>query len=117
MTSEFNINDFVQAGSNRLAMLVLKWCDGSYLEDQDMWRMSGIFRDVYILKRSRRGRIRDFYVTTELKKKYTKCIMSVDLDLVGDREVSYRLVSPHGESIDSGESVNGKIKIKLENQG
>lgn len=115
MTSEFNITEFAHAGTNRIAMLVLKWCDGSYLEDQDMWRMSGIFRDVYILKRSRRGRIRDFYVTTELKKKLTKCIVNVDLDIVGDRNVTYKLISPHGENIATGESVDGKIKIKFDN--
>ena len=67
MTSEFNINEFVHAGSNRIAMLVLKWCDGSYLEGQDMWRMRGIFRDLYFIKRSRRGRIRHIYVTKEFK--------------------------------------------------
>lgn len=115
MTSEFNITEFAHAGTNRIAMLVLKWCDGSYLEDQDMWRMSGIFRDVYILKRSRRGRIRDFEVTTELKKKFTKCTVNVDLDILGDRDVSYKLISPHGENIASGESSGGKIKIKFDN--
>ena len=115
MTSEFNITEFAHVGVNRIALLVLKWCDGSYLEDQDMWRLSGIFRDVYILKRSRRGRIKDFYVTTELKKKFTKCIVNVDLDIIGDRNVTYRLVSPHGENIDAGESSNGKIKIKFDN--
>ena len=115
MTSEFNITELVRVGSNRIAMLVLKWCDGSYLEDQDMWRMSGIFRDVYLLKRSRRGRIRDFYITTELKKKFTKCIVDINLDIIGDRDAAYRLVSPHGEDIASGESSNGKIKIKFDN--
>lgn len=115
MTSEFNITEYAHVGSNRIAMLVLKWCDGSYLEDQDMWRMSGIFRDVYILKRSRRGRIRDFYVTTELKKKLTKCTVNVDLDIIGDRSVTYKLISPHGESIATGESSDGTIKIKFDN--
>lgn len=115
MTSEFNITEFAHAGKNRIAVLVLKWCDGSYLEDQDMWRLSGIFRDVYILKRSRRGRIRDFYATTELKKKFTKCTLNVDLDIIGDRDVTYKLISPHGEEIASGESVNGNIKVKFDN--
>ena len=48
-TSEFDITDFLQQGENHLHVLVLKWCDGSYLEDQDKFRMSGIFRDVYLL--------------------------------------------------------------------
>lgn len=115
MTSEFKISEFVHTGSNRIAVLVIKWCDGSYLEDQDMWRMSGIFREVYILERSTRGRIEDFFIKTELKKKFTRCTMDVDLRIAGDREVTYKLVSPHGEEIASGESKDSKIKIKLEN--
>ena len=49
MTSEFDVTDVLQDGTNTVAVLVMKWCDGSYLEDQDKFRMSGIFRDVYIL--------------------------------------------------------------------
>ena len=115
MTSEFNITEFVHDGTNRIAVLVLKWCDGTYLEDQDMWRMSGIFRDVYILARSKRGRIRDFQISTELKKKFTKCTVDINIDIIGDRQVTYKFVSPHNEDIASGESVNGKIKIKFDN--
>ncbi len=115
MTSEFKVTDFVHVGTNRIAVLVLKWCDGTYLEDQDMWRMSGIFREVYLLERSTRGRIEDYYIKTELNKKLTKCTIDVDLKIFGDREVDYKLVSPHGEDIASGESKDGKIKIKIEN--
>ena len=50
-TSEFDVTDAIEEGENTIAVLVLKWCDGSYLEDQDKFRMSGIFRDVYLLKR------------------------------------------------------------------
>lgn len=64
-TSEFDITDKVADGTNTLCVLVLKWCDGSYLEDQDKFRMSGIFRDVYILKRPE-GHIRDFFIKTDI---------------------------------------------------
>ena len=50
-TSEFDVTKFLQDGTNHLAVLVLKWCDGSYMEDQDMVRMNGIVRDVYLLHR------------------------------------------------------------------
>lgn len=115
MTSEFNISEYVKVGKNRIAVLVLKWCDGTYLEDQDMWRMSGIFREVYILERSRRGRVEDFYIKTELKKKLTRCTIDVDLKVFGDRDVDYKLISPHGETVASGQSKDSKIKIKFEN--
>lgn len=49
--SEFDITDKLICGKNRICVLVMKWCSGSYLEDQDKLRMSGIFRDVYIIKR------------------------------------------------------------------
>ena len=66
-TSEFEVTDFLKEGQNTMAVLVLKWCDGSYLEDQDKFRMSGIFRDVYLLKRPGQG-IFDYYVRTVLKE-------------------------------------------------
>lgn len=65
MTSEFDLTAIVVNGRNRIAVLVLKWCDGSYLEDQDMFRMSGIFRDVYLVSRDK-VHIRDFFVKTRL---------------------------------------------------
>src|SRR5262249_34554101 len=49
LPSEFNITPFVRPGENVLAVQVFQWSDGSYLEDQDMWRLSGVFRDVYLL--------------------------------------------------------------------
>lgn len=78
-TSEFDITKFVRNGSNRLCVLVLKWCDGSYLEDQDKFRMSGIFRDVYILKRSE-GAVYDYFIKTSCDniKNPTKADVNID---------------------------------------
>lgn len=64
-TSEFDVTKYLVEGQNKLAVLVLKWCDGSYLEDQDKFRMSGIFRDVYLIKRPRNG-IWDYFIQTSL---------------------------------------------------
>ncbi|WKR20283.1 glycoside hydrolase family 2 TIM barrel-domain containing protein [Actinomyces israelii] len=64
-TSEFDVTDVVEPGTNRLAVLVLKWCDGTYLEDQDKFRTSGIFRDVYLLSRPRAA-LADYATTTSL---------------------------------------------------
>ncbi|HIX15413.1 MAG TPA: DUF4981 domain-containing protein [Candidatus Hungatella pullicola] len=66
-TSEFEVTDLLREGNNTLAVLVLKWCDGSYLEDQDKFRMSGIFRDVYLLKRPE-NTVFDYFTTTEILK-------------------------------------------------
>ncbi len=64
-TSEFDVTEVIQPGKNTLAVLVLKWCDGSYLEDQDKFRTTGIFRDVYLLKRPESS-IRDYFTTVLL---------------------------------------------------
>lgn len=64
-TGEFEISTTIEDGTNTLAVLVLKWCDGSYFEDQDKFRMSGIFRDVYLINRPRHA-IRDFFVSTPI---------------------------------------------------
>lgn len=64
-TAEFDITKHLVAGENELAVLVLKWCDGTYLEDQDKFRTSGIFRDVYLLKRPK-AVLYDYFVTTTL---------------------------------------------------
>ncbi len=75
-TSEFDITSALREGTNVLAVLVLKWCDGSYLEDQDKFRMSGIFRDVYLLKRPA-DFIRDFHITTSLKETTAEISVSI----------------------------------------
>ena len=71
MTSEFDVTDVLQDGTNTVAVLVMKWCDGSYLEDQDKFRMSGIFRDVYILKRPKQA-IRDYHIKTRIEDMLAK---------------------------------------------
>ena len=64
MQSELNLTDYLQKGLNRITIKVLKWCAGSYLEDQDCFRLSGIFRDIYLLSRAK-GHIRDIEVKTD----------------------------------------------------
>ncbi len=77
MTSEFDVTSVLQDGKNTIAVLVMKWCDGSYLEDQDKFRMSGIFRDVYLLKRPEQA-IRDYRITTEVSGKSAKVTLEVE---------------------------------------
>ena len=63
--AEFDVSAYLRSGVNRICVVVLKWCDGSYLEDQDCFRYSGIFRDVYLLKREP-GHIRDLFVKAQM---------------------------------------------------
>ena len=80
-TSEFDVTDMLQNGKNTLAVLVLKWCDGTYLEDQDKFRMSGIFRDVYLLKRPE-NIVYDYFTTTKLEKE--QAVITVQANYQGN---------------------------------
>ena len=76
LPAEFNITSYVREGSNLVAVKVLRWSDGSYLEDQDMWRLSGIFRDVYVYV-TPNVRIRDFYIKTIFDREYKDATLEV----------------------------------------
>ena len=108
-TGEFDITSFVRAGSNRIAVLVLKFCDGSYLEDQDKFRWSGIFRDVYLMFRPQ-NHVRDFTLTALPVDDYRNGQLEVSVDAPGD--VEYEIYE--GETLlHSG--VGNKISFKKEN--
>ena len=66
--SEFDVTPFVRQGKNKIDVLVLKWCAGSYLEDQVKWRFTGIFRDVYVLRRPKEH-ITDYKIETDVAGK------------------------------------------------
>lgn len=108
-TSEFDITDVVKNGKNTIAVLVMKWCDGSYLEDQDKFRMSGIFRDVYILKRPQAS-IRDYKVNTEGEK------LKLDIELTDPVEVQITMEDQAGNTLAEGEiKETGSIEFKVLN--
>lgn len=98
-TSEFDITDFLQQGKNHLHVLVLKWCDGSYLEDQDKFRMSGIFRDVYLLERER-NYLQDFFIQTQFNQSFTKAQLHVACQFAErEQPISWQLFDPQGKLI------------------
>lgn len=104
-TSEFNITKYVKEGTNRIAVLVVKWCDGSYLEDQDYFRLSGIFREVYILSRNK-ARLEDVYIKQSFNEELSLCTLNVDCTLTEESPVLYGLASPKGDLLIQGESEN-----------
>lgn len=78
--AEFDVTPFVHKGENSIAVRVYRWSDGSYLEDQDFWRVSGIFRDVYLVAPPALH-IRDFSVTTDLDEAYRDATLNVSVEL------------------------------------
>jgi beta-galactosidase len=80
LPAEFNITPYVRPGENVVAARVYRWSDGSYLEDQDFWRLSGIYRDVYLWS-APLVHLRDFFVTTELDEAYQNAILRTSAEL------------------------------------
>ncbi len=79
-TAEFDITPYVTTGENMLAVKVIRWSDGSYLENQDFWRLSGIYRDVYLINKPATN-IQDFQVVTDLDDNYKNAELQLDLVL------------------------------------
>src|SRR5690606_36243478 len=80
LPSEFNITPYLEEGENILSVQVLRWSDGSYLEDQDHWRMSGIQREVYLMAEPKL-RIRDFFWQAELDQNYENALFKLRPDI------------------------------------
>lgn len=115
MTSEIDITDYLAEGKNTLGVVVLKWCDGSYLEDQDKFRFSGIFREVYLLARDP-VHIADYDVRTYLSDDFSEATANVTVKLTGEGAVSYRLESPAGEQIAAGiAGEDGTFTLSVQN--
>ncbi len=113
LTSEINVTGFVHEGVNTIKVLVLKWSDGTYLEDQDMWRMSGIFREVYLLFRDK-THIRDIFVKCALNDTFDKADFTAELSLTDVAEVAWEFLSPCGCTISFGTTnVNGDGVITI----
>lgn len=94
--AEFNLTPYVHEGKNKIAVEVYRWADASWLEDQDFWRLSGIFRDVY-LYRTPEVHINDFFIKTTLDQNYQDAELFVDIELVNIMK----------------ENFNGKIELSL----
>lgn len=113
--AEFDITKYLKAGKNTLAVQVFRWCDGSYIEDQDMFRMSGIFRDVYLLSLPKTF-VRDHVLTSTLINNYKDAKLNVNVELTtqpgekGTKSVIVKVLDPKGEQI-----AEKKLSVGLDN--
>ena len=112
-TSAFDVTAFVREGENHIAVLVLKWCDGTYFEDQDKFRQSGIFRDVYLLRRSE-SHLTDYFVHTDLADDFSSADVRVEVEKTGNAPVAWQLLDAEEQVIAEGESA-GDITFHLDN--
>ena len=109
MTSEVDVTKYLHTGENQIKVLVFKWCDGSYLEDQDKIRSSGIIREVYLLLRDR-VHVEDLFVRTETEEPFATACVKAEVALNGAAEVGYRFVSPEGQTLADG-------KMRMDGKG
>lgn len=98
--AEFDITGYLKSGKNRLTAIVTKWCDGSYLECCDDWKMSGIFRDVYLLVRPK-GHTEDVFIKTAVAEDYRTAVVSVEIESPIANEAIATLFNSNGEKLDA----------------
>ncbi len=110
-TSEINVTDYLHAGENVIDVLVVKWCDGSYLEDQDYFRLSGIFHEVYLLRREK-NHLRDLYI----RQSVDASLDSAEITLEADTPIcaSFTLLDAGGNKAASGDVTDGKGRFTLQ---
>lgn len=112
-TSEFDVTDFLCDGDNSMSVLVLKWCDGTYLEDQDKLRMTGIFRDVYMISRPS-NHLRDFTIRQEFQADCATIHLSLSFAGVA-QTIAYTLHAPSGEIVAHWESSDSQTSVTVAN--
>lgn len=98
LEAEFNVTKFLHPGNNLFALQIFRWCDGSYLEDQDFFRLSGIARDCYLYARNKKH-ISDIRLTPDLDPSYTNATLTFDIDLQGPANVNLALSDANGNII------------------
>ncbi|MEX1029032.1 MAG: glycoside hydrolase family 2 TIM barrel-domain containing protein [Paenibacillaceae bacterium] len=114
--AEFDISSYVHSGSNRMAVMVLKWCDGTYLEDQDLWRFSGIFRDVYLLSRPS-VHIRDVFNRQQLSADFGKANLHIELQTTGQLDVRAELRNATNQTIAHAQAIiddQGELELEVD---
>ena len=100
VAAEFNITKYLKSGKNLIAMQIMRWCDGSYLEDQDFWRFTGIAREVYLYS-TPKVRIQDFFITQDYQD--GKGILGVDAKIVGGKaQLESKLYDAEGRLVAEG---------------
>ena len=109
LEAEFNLTNYLKPGKNVIAFQVFRWCDGSYLEDQDFFRYSGVARDCYLYARNKQY-IRDIRVAPDLDAQYKDGVLSVTMDINGSGEVALKLTDSQGNEVAAAD-VRGSGKL------
>ena len=115
IAAEFNITKYLKKGKNLIAMQVMRWCDGSYLEDQDFWRFTGIAREVYLYSRPK-TRVADLVINADLENSYRDGRLTYDVKLQGKKaNLKVTLKDATGNTVASSASTAAKGVLEVKN--
>jgi len=114
--AEFNISSFLQNGKNELAVEVYRWSDGAYLEDQDMWRFSGIFRSVYLYS-TPKEHLEDFFIRSKLDDRYEDGILDITVKVRNTSDVNLKPAKVEAYLYDQSEKLLGNSPIAVSKTG
>ena len=111
VAAEFNISKYLKPGKNLIAMQVMRWCDGSYFEDQDFWRFTGIAREVYLYARPKLHAA-DIRLNAALENNYQDGVLNYQVSLKGGKtDVSITLCDKDGKQVAQATGAQGVIKV------
>ena len=111
VAAEFNISKYLKPGKNLIAMQVMRWCDGSYFEDQDFWRLTGIAREVYLYARPK-AHVADVRLNAGLENNYQDGVLDYQVSLTGgNSNVTISLCDKDGKQVASASGAKGTIKV------
>ena len=115
LEAEFDLTPYLKPGQeNLIAFQVFRWCDGTYLEDQDFFRFSGVGRDCYLYARNKK-RIQDIRVTPDLDEAYKNGSLDVKLELKGSGNVELELLDASGKTVATATAKGGSVRMEVEN--
>ena len=115
LEAEFDLTPYLKPGqANLIAFQVFRWCDGTYLEDQDFFRFSGVGRDCYLYARNKK-RIQDIRVTPDLDEAYKNGSLDVKLELKGSGNVELELLDASGKTVATATAKGGSVRMEVEN--
>ena len=103
IAAEFDITPYVHSGENLIAFQVFRWCDGSYHEDQDFWRLSGVARSSYLYAQDIKEHIQDIRITPDLVNNYEDGTLNIKVWATGNTSAILRLLDADGQEVATGE--------------
>ena len=120
VAAEFDITPYLKKGENLIAFQTFRWCDGSWCEDQDFWRLSGVARDSYLYARDSKVHVSNIKITPDLQNNYADGVVQIYAEVKGQPIVEYKLLNHNGIEIVKSEAnfkkrTNGTAQFVLKN--